>query len=350
MQRPSAASSPSPRDPVPPARVAPARDADTGAWNGPGAGSDAPARRGAAGPGEGLATRGLGKRFARVRALNGLDMAVPRGTIHALAGPNGAGKTTLMRILLGILRPSEGEVSLLGLDPVRRGVPLRARVGYLPAEVRLPPRWLAREVLAFALRRYPDADPSRARELAAFFELPLGARVRTYSSGMRQRLGLVLVLSRSPEALILDEPTQYLDPVARGFVLDRLRERAREGALCLLSTHRLEEAEGLCEGVTFLDRGRAVSSQEVLRAREGLPLRLRATFRERVPRERLRLPEGIEARGDGLEWILESRGDPRPLLDAFLALRPVRLEVKEPGLEEIYRYLYASSSPPRRQP
>lgn len=288
--------------------------------------------------------RSLVKDFGLKRALDEVSLDVPRGRIHALAGPNGAGKTTLLRILLGLVRPTGGSARLLGLDPYVDGVALRRRTAYLPAEVHLPPRWTGREIVRYSLSFHRDADPKRAEELSELFVLPLRARVRTYSTGMRQRLGLVLALARSAEALLLDEPTQNLDPVARAVVLGRIRERSRAGALCLLSTHRLEEAESLCEGATFLDRGRVVAPERVRATRDALPSVVRASFAHRVSRDALELPEHARAEGDGLEWVISLRGDPKPLVERVLAHRPARLELRDPGLEEIYAALYAPAA------
>jgi ABC-2 type transport system ATP-binding protein len=212
---------------------------------------------------DGLAvqTRGLGKTFGTRMALDSVDLEVPRGCAFGFLGANGAGKTTLIRMLLGLAQPTSGTMRLLGRElPARRAEAL-ARVGAIVEEPRFHPHLSGRENLAVhAAARGPEAV---ARIDAALARLGLSARaddkVKTYSLGMRQRLGVARCLLPDPELLILDEPMNGLDPAGilefRGF----LRELVDEGRTVLLSSHLLDEVEKTCDYAAIVDQGRVVA-------------------------------------------------------------------------------------------
>ena len=194
-----------------------------------------------------------------VKALNGVDLSVYRGEIFGLLGPNGAGKSTLVKILLGLVRPTKLDGTLLG-DRVGRREAM-ARVGYLPEQHRFPPYLTGRQVVDFfgALSGLtPAARRRRVGDLIDRVGMTAAAdrRVNTYSKGMRQRIGLAQALSGSPDLIILDEPTDGVDPMARRDIRDVLGEARAAGAAIMVNSHLLGELELLCDRVAILVGGR----------------------------------------------------------------------------------------------
>ena len=207
-----------------------------------------------------IETAGLTKRFGERVAVDRVELRVPRGSAFGYLGPNGAGKTTLIRMLLGLTEPSSGTMRLLGRPvPEQRGRAL-ARVGAIVEEPRFHPYLTGRENLQIAAAvRGADAQ---ARIPGALKRVGLAdradERVRSYSLGMRQRLGVGRALLADPELLLLDEPTNGLDPAGIHEFRDMIRGFVGEGRTVLLSSHLLDEVEKICEAVAIVDRGRIV--------------------------------------------------------------------------------------------
>jgi len=208
----------------------------------------------------GIRALGLVKRFADVRALDGLDLSVARGELYGLVGPNGSGKTTLIRILTGLDEPTRGRARVLGAPPGARA----ARVGYMPQEEALYPDLSVMENLAFFAGLYGAPMRGRARAVLGLVRLwkERHRLVGELSGGTRRRVSLAVALVHEPQALFLDEPTVGVDPLLRNEFWRSFRERAQAGASLLISTHHLEEARR-CDRVGLLWRGRLL--------REGAP-------------------------------------------------------------------------------
>ena len=259
-------------------------------------------------------TRGLTKRFGDRVAVDGVDLRVPRGSAFGYLGPNGAGKTTLIRMLLGLTRVSAGEMEVLGRPvPARRAEALR-RVGAIVEEPRFHNHLTGRENLwIVAAAREPAAH---ARIDGALARVGLSERaddrVRSYSQGMRQRLGVARCLLADPELLILDEPTNGLDPAGiqdfRAFVHDLVAE----GRTVLLSSHLLGEVERICDAVAIVDRGRIVAQGPIaeLSARDGHSILVGCDDRERARSLLVALGHvsRVEIEGEALRVVLAKNG------------------------------------------
>jgi ABC-2 type transport system ATP-binding protein len=206
----------------------------------------------------------LGSR--RITALDGIDLRVEEGQVFGLLGPNGAGKTTTVKILLGLTRPTTGRASLLGLpasDPESR-----RRVGYLPEGHRFPGYLTARQTLSiFGRMSGLDSGLIRKRspELLERVRLSewMDVRVKKFSKGMTQRLGLAAALIHDPQVLLLDEPTDGVDPVGRREIRDMLQEEARRGKAILLNSHLLSEIERTCDRVAVLRGGKVAAEGRI---------------------------------------------------------------------------------------
>ncbi|WP_194906104.1 ABC transporter ATP-binding protein [Catenulispora rubra] len=242
-----------------------------------------------------ISLTGLVKTFGRgsaaTRALDGLDLSVAPGEVHALLGPNGAGKSTTLRILLSLLRPDAGEVRLFGRDARRDAVALHRRLAYVPGDVALWPDLSGGQVLAMLAKlrgRTIDADRAAKRmaELLERFDLDPGKKGRAYSKGNRQKVMLVAAFASEAELLVLDEPTTGLDPLMEAEFRACLRQEKARGRTVLLSSHILSEVEEVCDRVSIVRRGRVAES--------GTLAELRHLTRTLVSAELQRLPEGFE--------------------------------------------------------
>ena len=208
----------------------------------------------------------LGKRYREKTAVDGLRFAVPRGSIFGFLGRNGAGKSTTIRMILRLVRPSSGAVRIAGLDVRERWLDIAPRLGALLEQPSFSPHRSGRANLRALARAFRIPRPSHAVD-AALQRARLGSaadrRFATYSQGMRQSLGLAAALLRDPELLVLDEPTNGLDPEAIGAFRDLLRELRESGATVFLSSHVLAEVETLCDRVAILHDGRLVAEGRV---------------------------------------------------------------------------------------
>jgi ABC-2 type transport system ATP-binding protein len=208
-----------------------------------------------------IEARGLCKRFGATTALDGLDLTVRAGEVHAFLGPNGAGKTTTIRVLLGLLRRDGGEATLLGGDPWRDATRLHARLAYVPGDVTLWPSLTGGEIIDLLARLRGDGhDAKRRQDLIERFDLDPSKKARAYSKGNRQKVALIAALASDAELLILDEPTSGLDPLMEAAFRDCVNAERSNGRTVLLSSHILAEAEALADRVTIIRAGRTVET------------------------------------------------------------------------------------------
>jgi ABC-2 type transport system ATP-binding protein len=204
----------------------------------------------------------LVKRFRSVPVLEGLNLAVPEGSVFGLAGPNGAGKTTTIKIVMNILRPTSGRAEVLGIDSRRLGPDALVNIGYVSENQELPEWMTVQYLLAYLKPFYPAWDDARARQLIRQFDLPLDRQLRHLSRGMRMKVALASSLAYRPRLLIMDEPFSGLDPLVREDLIDGLLESAGETTI-LISSHDLGEIESFASHIGYLDRGRLQFSEEM---------------------------------------------------------------------------------------
>ncbi|HZP97689.1 MAG TPA: ABC transporter ATP-binding protein [Candidatus Limnocylindria bacterium] len=302
-------------------------------------------------------THGLRKRYGEQTAVDGLDLRITEGEVFGLLGPNGAGKTTTILMLMGLSEPTAGDIRVLGFDPVREPLEVKRRVGYLPEHVALYDELSARGNLLYTadLNGIRGAE-ARSRVASALERVGLAAaadrRVREFSHGMRQRLGIADVLVKRPRLIVLDEPTLGLDPEAVNQLLDLVLRAAREERITvLLSSHQLIQVQRICDRVGIVAEGRLLACGPIADLAEQLAGGV--TVVELGTSDGLDVAQAIAGQGgvlgverrDGL-WLVRARGDVRPALARLVVDRGwplTHLRLRDFGLEEIYlRYFERS--------
>jgi ABC-2 type transport system ATP-binding protein len=281
-----------------------------------------------------LLSDGLTKDYGPLRALDALNLRIDAGEVFGLLGPNGSGKSTALRLMLGFLRPTAGRALVDGHDCWHDGVAARQKVTYLPGELRLYESMNGRQIVNFLarLRRQPiDGDVDR---LAKRFDIDLSRPLVQLSSGMKRKVALLSVLLPRVPLLILDEPTNALDPTMRDELLTQLREARERGQAVLFSSHVLAEVEQVCDRVGILQKGKLVHLQSMaeLNAEERL---VQVRFRQK-PEKWPELPELEILHNDGKDARLAHRGPLAPLLE-WLGDQPVAdLRIEPLGLGGVY--------------
>lgn len=290
-----------------------------------------------------ISTDQLRKSYQSCEVLHGIDLRVPTGALYGFLGPNGAGKTTTLRILLGLLRASGGKVSVLDRDPWRDGAALRADIGYLPGELRLYDRLTGRATLAFFDSARGRDSRGEISRLADALDLDLMKRVRYYSRGMKQKLGLMVAMAHRPQLLILDEPSMSLDPLVREVLLAELRQAAGEGRTVLFSSHSLSEVEQLCDWVAIVREGRLVEQSriETLRAKalRRVEIVLGAHRADGPVPDGFRVLRRSESRMVG-SWP----GPVAPLLSWLAGQQLKDVTISPPDLEDLFLAYYSESA------
>jgi ABC-2 type transport system ATP-binding protein len=288
-----------------------------------------------------IRTEGLVKTYGRRRGLAGLDLDVQAGEIYGFLGPNGAGKTTTIRILLDLIRPTDGVARVLDTDPREGGPALRRRIGYLAGDFVVDGGQTSRELLTHLGHLRGGVDRQRIDLLAERLELDLGVRIRSLSKGNRQKVGLVQAFMHEPELLILDEPTSGLDPLLQQTFLDFVREAKAAGQTVFMSSHVLSEVQQAADRVGIIRDGRMVAVESVDTLRRHSVRRVEIHFDEPVAPDAFVGLAGVsEVTVDGpiLRCRLAGRADP---LVKMAARYPVdNLVIEEPDLEELFLTYY----------
>ena len=279
-----------------------------------------------AGDAPAVATSGLGKRFGAVRALDDVNLRIPRGGVYAVLGPNGAGKTTLIKVLATLLRPDAGAARVLGHDVRSDGAAVRQRISLTAQFASIDEDLTAVEnlVLLARLRGWSwRAARKRADELLTAFDLTASARrsARTFSGGMRRRLDIAASLVHTPDLLFLDEPTTGLDPRSRNDVWELVRAAVGQGSTVLLTTQYLEEADQLAARIAVIDHGTVIA--------EGTRAELKAS----VGSGRLRVRLADEAQRADAERVLAAALAATPLPDPDPS--SVSVQLPQPGAATI---------------
>jgi polyether ionophore transport system ATP-binding protein len=293
-----------------------------------------------------IEVRALRKSFGRTRALDGLDLTVQAGEVHAFLGPNGAGKTTTIRILLGLLRPEGGQATLLGGDPWRDATTLHTRLAYVPGDVTLWPGLTGGEIIDLLgrLRGPRPIDPKRRQELIERFDLDPAKKARAYSRGNRQKVALIAALASDAELLLLDEPTAGLDPLMEATFRDCVNDERHHGRTVLLSSHILSEAEALSDRVTIIRAGRAVETGTLAEMRHLTRNLIDAELAGRVSLDGLAGVHDLAVQGTHVRCEV----DHAALNDVLARLTEAgvrSLTCRPPTLEELFLRHYSSERP-----
>lgn len=289
-----------------------------------------------------LVIDGVTKRYGQIVALDSVSMMVPGGSIFGFLGPNGAGKTTLIRIIMGFMKATSGHATMLGHDVWADGVRARERVGYLVTADGLYPDLSGNDQLDYAARISGRAPEWRRRILDALEldEAALRRKLTTYSKGMRQKLALTAAAQHRPELLILDEPTDGLDPLIQRNFEELLREFRADGTTVFMSSHDLGEVERTCDRVAVIRAGRLITAGWMEDLKRRYQQRVEVIFDEGVPAGLGEVPGVVILRSDDQSVLMSLEHDINPLL-AFLARhRVARMEVRPPELQEVFLSFY----------
>lgn len=283
----------------------------------------------------------LKKHFGKTKALDGVTLAVEQGDVYGFIGPNGAGKTTTIRILLGILRKTSGNISLLGKDPFNDAVDIHRRIAYVPGDVSLWPNLTGGEIIDLLGRLHGGLHEDRRKNLLELFQLDPSKKSRTYSKGNRQKVALVAALACDAELYLLDEPTSGLDPLMEQVFQECVREIKKEGKTVFLSSHILSEVESLCDKMAIIRQGVIVDSGTLADMRH--LTRTSITVRTDKPINELSIPGIHDMRQDGENWRFMADGNAiGQVMETLAPLGIQSIAAAPPSLEELFMRHYGN--------
>jgi ABC-2 type transport system ATP-binding protein len=282
----------------------------------------------------------LYKSYGKVQAVKGISIRVEQGEIFGFLGPNGSGKTTTIRCMLDVIRPTSGTLRVLGLDAQRDKMELHRHIGYLPGDVRLPGQMTGKQVIDY-FSRLQGLTPVLLDDLVARFDVEMKRPLKSYSKGMRQKIGVVLAFMCDPEVLILDEPTSGLDPLLqRTFNEFLLQEQAR-GKTIFMSSHIMSDVEKVCQRVAVIRQGEIVTIEEVEKLRQKAGQRVTVEFGDTVSADDLaRMPGVSNITRNNSAYHFNVSGSMDALIKALSRHEVLRLQAEEAPLEEVFLKFY----------
>ncbi len=292
-----------------------------------------------------IETKGLTVYYGQHRGIVELDLNVKAGEIFGFLGPNGAGKTTTLRVLMDIIRPTQGQAMIFGMDCQTEGVTLRERVGYLPGELSLPRNMTGKRYLDMVdnLRSY-HSDPAYRKELCNRLDLDTERRIRDYSSGNKQKLGLVSALMAKADLMVLDEPTIGLDPLIQQTVLELVQEAKAEGRTVFFCSHILSEVQAVCDRVGIIREGRMIKVESVSKLTAQPFHRLRLRFASIPEPETFQLEGVTELNRDGDTLFLEVAQNLATVMSTAASYEIIDIETQPVTLEEVFLAYYGRSN------
>jgi ABC-2 type transport system ATP-binding protein len=295
-----------------------------------------------------IQTTGLTKHYGDVRALHDLDLEVRRGEVFGFLGPNGAGKSTTIRTLLDLIRPTSGSARLLGMDSRTASVQIRKHLGYLPSDLALYPRLTGRDTLRYFANLRGGVDWSHVDQLAERLGADLSKRVSDYSSGNRQKVGIIQAVMHRPDLVIMDEPSTGLDPLVQQEFQALLREVADDGRTVFLSSHTLSEVQRVADRVGVIRQGHLVDVETVQDLRSKAIRRVELVYEHPVDAGPFRQLDGVrEVEAGDSAVTITFDGEMGDLLEVATVQGHLRdIATAEADLEEIFLAYYQQGAPP----
>ncbi|NLM38133.1 MAG: ABC transporter ATP-binding protein [Firmicutes bacterium] len=282
----------------------------------------------------------LTKSFGKTKALKGINLTVEQGEVHGFIGPNGAGKSTTIRILLGILQKTAGEVTVLGQDPWKHAVQIHRRLAYVPGDVTLWPDLSGGEIIDLLGRLHGGLNVSRKKRLLERFQLDPTKKSRTYSKGNRQKVALVAAFSCEAELYLLDEPTSGLDPLMEMVFQECVAELKKAGKTVFLSSHILSEVESLCDRVSIIRQGQIVETGALHELRHLTRTTVSVTT-EQEAKGLSAVPGIYDVVQDGRKYRFSADAHGMTEILRFLLPLGIKdLRVEPPSLEELFMRHY----------
>lgn len=292
-----------------------------------------------------IETSGLTKHYGDVRALVDLDLAVQRGEVFGFLGPNGAGKTTTIRAMLDYITPTAGSATVLGMDAAADSVRLRHRIGYMPAEYSLYDKLTGGQYLQYFANLRGGVDGEYVAKLAKRFDADLSRKIADYSTGNKQKIGIIQAFMSQPELLILDEPSTGLDPLMQQELQALIREVQDEGRTVFLSSHTLSEVERVADRVGILRQGHLVVVERVDELKRKAIRRLDIEFESPVPDAVFASIANVRSvTSRGRHTTVTFDGPVGDLLRAVVDHDVLNIHSREADLEEIFLAYYRNQA------
>jgi len=284
-----------------------------------------------------IETRGLTKSYGNAEAVRELNLSVGAGHITAFLGRNGAGKSTTIKMLLGIIRPTAGEAVLLGtrIADLKGSRETRRRVAYVSEDKPLYRYMTAEQMIRFASSFYPDWRAADAKKLVKEYDLPLDRKVKSLSKGMRTKLALLLAFARRPDLLILDEPSEGLDPVGIEHLLRTLVARSAEGVSVFFSSHQIAEVERIADHVCILDKGCLLVDASLDQLRQ-FYRRIDLVFSSAPVEDKLRVPGVERIQTTGNQMTIFASWNAEEVIERANVLNATSVQVAPVGLRDIF--------------
>jgi len=286
-----------------------------------------------------IETTNLTKYYGKFRGIEDVTLSIEKGEVFGFIGPNGAGKSTAIRAMMGLLLPTSGTASILGLDVVAKGAEIRKKVGYLPSEVHFYDRMTSRELLEYHCRFHKVSDFTKIDELAAYFELDLDKEIEDLSFGNKKKCGIIQALVHEPELLILDEPTSGLDPLMQNKFFQKLEELNKKGTTIFFSSHVLSEIQRICKRAAIIRKGRIIQVEDIDTLLKKQMKMVKVVFKR--PPSDLVLPEGAQK-----ETLLNKKlsfeylGSMTTLVNWLSTQEIYDVTMTEPDLESLFMNYY----------
>lgn len=285
------------------------------------------------------------KSFGENRGVTNLTLDVPRGSIFGFLGPNGAGKTTTISMIVDLIRPTTGSISVFGKDVSANGVEVRSKIGFLAGDFALDGSLTGKQQLDYFANLRGGVKPSRITELAKRLDCELHRKINTLSRGNQQKIGLISALMTDPELLIFDEPTTGLDPLIQAQFHSILDEHRQAGKTAFISSHILSEVQETCDHVAFIREGVLVSTQNIKDIALKAPKQIRLTTKDRSLVKKLQNLEGYDILSShGAVHICTYSGKIQALLKLLASFDVEDINVAEADLETIFMKYYGDNN------
>jgi ABC-2 type transport system ATP-binding protein len=287
-----------------------------------------------------LEIKNLTKYFGKFRALNNINISVKNGSVYGFLGPNGAGKTTTIRIILSILKATQGEVKLFGHPINRSSVSIHERIGYIPGDVSLYGHLTVQQMLNYFASLRPNRTSSRMDEMVQLFDLDTTKGTKTLSKGNRQKVAIVQAFMHNPDFYILDEPSSGLDPLMQQVLYDLITEEAQKGKSFFISSHYLSEIQKLADTVSIIREGDIVTTMDVSKLDEEVVQKVHIDFKSPIDPVLLENPNIKIMSINENELIAIVKGDFNSFLEKISKIPIERFYAPEPSLEDYFMHFY----------